>query len=280
MRRDITRRACAAAILAATALACANAQNAAGGCWPQRAPSAEAPATLDLILRDAGYTSTKASLTSALSDRSADLRSVAAARLAMSEGASAIPAILAAMAGEDNQCAHLGMRLALASLGKPVYALTLARRNSQALMTPFQACKPSEPPLMSLSIELLPQAPGSGPLVRTALRNITQEPLVFLQQELEGPAFSVTVLDPRGGHAAIAKGKEWLYLSGSGALFLASSPPQLAPLLPNEEISSTWKVGEDFDMSTPGTYRISLGGRIDYLNTTVCSNTIDVTVGN
>ncbi|MGA3261107.1 MAG: hypothetical protein ABSE35_19660 [Bryobacteraceae bacterium] len=62
------------------------------------------------------------------------------------------------------------------------------------------------------------------------------------------------------------------------SLTLAFIPPALVPLLPNEEISSMWKVGEDFDMSAPGVYRVSLGGPLEYLNTTVCSNTIDVTV--
>ena len=260
------------------ALTCANAQNSAGGCWAQRAPSAEAPATLDHILRDAGYASTRASLTAALGDPSVDLRSVAAARLATSEGISAIPVILAAMAGEENHCAHLGMRLALASLGKPVYALTLAHRGGQTLAAPFQPCTPSEPPTLSLSIEPVPRAPGTGPLIRTRLRNLTQEPLALLQLELAGPTFPVTVLDPAGSHAAIAKEREWLYGPGMASLTLAFIPPALVPLLPNEEISSMWKVGEDFDMSAPGVYRVSLGGPLDYLNTTVCSNTIDVTV--
>lgn len=272
------RQSLEAAILMAAALTWANAQNAAGGCWAQRAPSAEAPATLDHILRAAGYTSTRASLTSALRGPSTDLRSVAAARLAMSEGTSAIPVILAAMAGEENHCAHLGMRLALASLGKPVYALTLARRGGQTLAAPFQPCTPSKPPILSLSIEPVPQAQSTVPVIRVTLRSLIQEPLAFLQQDPAG-TFSATVLDPTGGHAAVAKGFEWLYLPGSAAVFLASNPPALVPLLPNEEISSTWKVGEVFNMSAPGVYRVSLGGTIDYLNTTVCSNMIDVTVG-
>jgi hypothetical protein len=33
-------------------------------------------------------------------------------------------------------------------------------------------------------------------------------------------------------------------------------------------------------MSVPGAYHVSMGGRIAYLDTTVCSNTAEVKVGN
>jgi hypothetical protein len=53
------------------------------------------------------------------------------------------------------------------------------------------------------------------------------------------------------------------------------------PLPPHENVSLwTWKVGDDFSMSEPGTYKVSLGGNIAYLGTTVCSNIVDVNVGN
>jgi hypothetical protein len=40
----------------------------------------------------------------------------------------------------------------------------------------------------------------------------------------------------------------------------------------------TWHLDEDFDLSAPGTYKVSLGGSFPYLNTTVCSNVAEVTV--
>ena len=42
----------------------------------------------------------------------------------------------------------------------------------------------------------------------------------------------------------------------------------------------TWNIGEDFDLSEPGIYHVSLGGRLAYLDTTVCSNMAEVKVGN
>jgi hypothetical protein len=34
----------------------------------------------------------------------------------------------------------------------------------------------------------------------------------------------------------------------------------------------------DFDMTQPGHYQIRLGGKMNYLDTTICSNTLDVTI--
>jgi len=280
MQGDKMRQVCGVAVLLAATSICAKAQEEKSGpCWPQRGdPTTEAPAALDHALKDAGYTAARTSLLSALRDSKSPVRSVAAARLATVEGPSAIPDLLAAWAEEKDRCAKEGMALALASLGKPVYVRTLARRGGQNLARPFQACAPSKSPMLSLHIEAVPQSPVTRPLIRIVLRNITRQPLALLRMELPGATFSVTVLDPAGNHAAIAEGKQSTYRSDVASLLLAYDPPRLAPVMPNEEISATWKVADDFNMSAPGTYRVSLGGRIDYLNTTVCSNVLRVEV--
>jgi hypothetical protein len=54
--------------------------------------------------------------------------------------------------------------------------------------------------------------------------------------------------------------------------------PVFQPIPPQEEVSWIWRIGDDFEMSVPGTYLVSFGGRIDYLDTTVCSNTLWLTV--
>jgi hypothetical protein len=94
--------------------------------------------------------------------------------------------------------------------------------------------------------------------------------------------FSVAVLDPSGGHARIAKDRENLYRPAiqlpSLTAFGRSGPIQ--PVLgPHEETSWEWPVWQDFDVSEPGVYRIRLGGKLDYIDTTVCSNTLEITVG-
>ncbi len=93
----------------------------------------------------------------------------------------------------------------------------------------------------------------------------------------------MTVLDPHGDHAKITPGEEWRYKplkedTEFGKLINPETPGFLL-LRPQEEASWPWKVSDDFDMSAPGTYRISFGGRVNYLNAQVCSNTLDVSVG-
>jgi hypothetical protein len=52
------------------------------------------------------------------------------------------------------------------------------------------------------------------------------------------------------------------------------------PLPSFEDVSlCTWRVGDDFNMSEPGTYRVSLGGNRACLGATVCSNTAEVKIG-
>jgi hypothetical protein len=50
------------------------------------------------------------------------------------------------------------------------------------------------------------------------------------------------------------------------------------PLPPQKDVTWDWRVGQDFDMSAPGIYSVSLGAKLDYLDAAVCSNTAYVTV--
>jgi hypothetical protein len=98
-----------------------------------------------------------------------------------------------------------------------------------------------------------------------------------LGQDLQA-LFSTTVTDPTGAPAKIPKDREWTYRPLQGFSGGLSSSPFGVILLPHQDQTWTWAVGEDFDMSAPGTYHVSLGGSIGYLDTTVCSNTAAVTV--
>jgi hypothetical protein len=88
----------------------------------------------------------------------------------------------------------------------------------------------------------------------------------------------VTVLDPTGARVKFATGKEWMFDPAPGLEHAAGNLPTFMALPPQNDVSWIWRVGEEFDMSAPGTYRVSLGGRVPYLDTTVCSNTAEVTV--
>jgi hypothetical protein len=91
--------------------------------------------------------------------------------------------------------------------------------------------------------------------------------------------FSVSVLDPTGAQAKIAKGEEWKFEPLDRALGSVHGTVWL-PLPPEEDVVMwTWREGEDFDMSMPGSYRVSLGGTFAFLDITMCSNTANVIVG-
>ena len=59
---------------------------------------------------------------------------------------------------------------------------------------------------------------------------------------------------------------------------LFDSGPAVQPLVPMGEFSWIWRVGDDFDMSARGTYRVSFGGPLNYLDAVVCSNSAEVRV--
>src|SRR5208283_1821192 len=81
----------------------------------------------------------------------------------------------------------------------------------QARPTPFQACTPSRPPVVSLTLTMARSRMGyAEPRVRVSLRNLTERPVVIVKRDtLE--MFSATVLDARGGRVGIQKGTEDLY---------------------------------------------------------------------
>lgn len=94
----------------------------------------------------------------------------------------------------------------------------------------------------------------------------------------------MTVLDPSGSPARIAKGREIGYQpysagdNGKIPVMVYKVTTLFDPLAPGESVSWEWKVGDEFDMSAPGTYQIGFGGRVAFLDTTVCSNALELKV--
>jgi hypothetical protein len=106
----------------------------------------------------------------------------------------------------------------------------------------------------------------------------------FLRTPSPAPLFSVTVLDPSGQRASLSEQRQPLYepsgpvdITKLGTVLIGQAPTFL-PLSPSEDITWNWDVGQDFNMSAPGNYLVSFGGRIPYLDTTVCSNVAHVVV--
>lgn len=233
-------------------------------------------------LQDAGYSLTQNSLFSALDDRRPDVRSAAAQRLAEVGGKVELDAILHAWLTEKDGCSRNTMVSALSELLYRIAWDPAKHPGGQWRITPFQSCSPSRNPLVSLMIERA--ASGNlalGPEVRISMRNETPKTLAFARTESPEALFSVTVIGPGGEPAKITKGQEWMYApvrrDNLGA-FMGGFRVTLQPLAPGEDVPWIWRIANDFDMSVPGTYRVSFGGRIDYLDTTICSNTLFLTV--
>jgi hypothetical protein len=238
--------------------------------WFSAVPSREA---VDRGLQGYGVGATRDALTLALRDPQADVRSLAALKLGHTAKAAGVDPLFKAWLLEEDDCTKGLMEMSLSTL---VGGLAEQHPSGQYWVTPFQECTAPEPPLVTLTIEQV-RGPGiTGPTVRVSARNQTQETLPFVKAPPQ-QLYSASVLGPAGANANIVEARQSMYKPGGGPLFFHGAT--FVALPPHEDVPIwTWSVGDDFDMSAPGTYRVSLGGRIDYLNTTVCSNTALVTV--
>jgi hypothetical protein len=266
------------------------------GCTTFQSPDVHLPIqavsreTREHGLKDAGYTLAGDSLVSALSDPRADVRGAAAQSIAEQVvGRTLLAPVLRAWLAEKDACSAGAMLNALSQLMHGVAWDPTQHPGDQQLVTPFQSCTPSGRQVMSATIEQTRDQYYSGPAIRLTYRNQTAQTLAFAKTPAPMDLFSVTVLNPAGERAKVTQGREWLYeplqlqhaptRPGDSITVLTNSFRLVfAPLRPGEDVSWIWRIGEGFDLSEPGTYRVSFGGRIDYLDTTVCSNTALVTV--
>ncbi len=236
----------------------------------------------DRGLQDAGYSLTRDSLVRALGDQRADVRSVAALKLALEVGSGAdFAPILQAWQTENDTCTKIGMSIALSGLVGGLALDAKQHPGDQPRVTPFQSCAPSEHSVAYLTIEQSTDATVTGPTVRISVRNQTSQTLAFVKTGSPAELYSVTVMGPTGDRIKVTRGQEWMYepvKRGNLAGLINRGGPVFQPIPPEDEVSWIWRIGDDFDMSAPGTYRVSFGGRIDYLDTTVCSNTLSMTV--
>jgi hypothetical protein len=243
------------------------------------APSGD---VVDRGLRDAGYTPTRASTEIALADPRAEVRSLAALKLGKDGDKANLALMMKAWLAEKDTCTKTIMRGGLSTLVFLLSVNTEEHPGSQLRVTPFQTCRASQPQMISLTLEQVNDPNYLGPAVRISTRNETPQTLAFATTPTPTELFSVTVLDPAGAPAKIIGGQERLYGPVGRDLGLAvrDHSTMFVPLPPQEDVAwGIWRIGEDFDMSALGTYQVRIGGRIHYLDTTVCSNTALVTVG-
>ena len=147
--------------------------------------------------------------------------------------------------------------------------------DGQPWVKPFQACTESDRSPVTLSVE---QVQRGSPTVRISARNRTDRTLPFVMAVPE-QLYSVTVLGPGGIPSQVLDSQAEMFKPGRDMRHILSNGPTFVALPPHGEVPVwTWKVGDDFDMSVSGVYQVSLGGRIEFLGSTICSNTALVTV--
>jgi hypothetical protein len=239
-------------------------------------PSSEA---IDRNLQDSGIGGTRDALTAALSSSRPDFRSLAALKLGREGGKADLEPLMQASLAETDPCTRIAFASALGSLALALVHDPAQHRESKPWIAPFKPCKPAEPAMAELTV-----APGNSnsfgaPTLEISVSNLTAKILPFvvaLPEEL----FSVSVFGPAGAPVK-TKGKDYMFDETPGPRFSLAfgTTPSLLILPPGKDGHFwTWNIGDDFDMSQPGTYHVSLGGRIAYLDTTVCSNTAEITV--
>jgi hypothetical protein len=227
---------------------------------------------LDQALRKSGQSLNESRLLTALTDSNPSVRSLAAWKLASLGKKNYVPKLIAVWSGETDDCMRISVHEALGELLRRIW--TDDRVDFMHAITPFRRCVPSGREIVSLRVEQMPDPPrlDHGPTARVTVQNLTSEALPFLTSRDPVEVFSATALSSSGQPARLRGCLFTACAEGSG---YAASFILLQPL---EKKTWVWFLGHDFDMSAAGTYKVSLGAKLEYLETTVCSNIADVRV--
>jgi hypothetical protein len=232
-------------------------------------PSAEA---VEQGLRDSGI-DTPGALKAALRSDRPDLRSLAALELGRRGDKADLDPLAQASIAETDQCTRFHFANALGMMAHALRFDPAEHNGLRPWIEPFKPCNPSEPPMAQLKIAPAASAGSQSPTVEISVRNLTAKMLPFVVAVPE-ELFSVSAFDANGTP-----------VPAKGMLDPRSPPPLMETtasmlfLPPGKDTHFwTWKIGDDFDLSNPGVYHVSLGGRLAYLDTTVCSNTAEITV--
>jgi len=234
----------------------------------------------DRTLRSKGYSLTQESLLPGLTSPEPTVRALVADKLSNIGDSDAIPQLAKAWESETNPCVKTYLTSALEDLvGRNwTEGKVIGRLGTPQSTLATADCVPSSPTLMSIQLQ---QIPIWDKALWVWYRNLTQSPIPFIVGPTPPQLFEVRVIGPDGRPAKIQPNKECDYKECSsvpGHVYVGSGGMTVRELQPLKDFEAYWMVGQDFDMSAPGTYRVSLGAKLKYLNTTVCSNVATVTV--
>ena len=234
-------------------------------------------------LQDSGIGTAGEALRAALSSDRPEFRSLAALELARQGKRADLDPLVEAALAETDGCNRLAFASALGMMARALVFDPAQHNGLKPWIEPFKPCRPVEPAMAQLTVAQAGSADPAVTKVEIAVRNLTAKTLPFLVTVPE-ELFSVSVFDA-GGTPVQTKGKDYMFdrpwpaPPQSFALAIEAAPSFLF-LPPGKDVHFwTWNVSDDFDVSEPGVYHVSLGGRLAYLDTTVCSNTAEIAVG-
>ena len=254
-------------------------------------PTAETPTStismlsqdaLEGVLKQLGVGATVNELAAGLDSTRPDARSLSALKLAETANGDSLARLMRAWLAEQDDCTRWIMQHALKMVVSNLSFDPGLHPGGQQWVKPFLSCTPPADPPVTLRLEEVSNPGPGGPTIQVVARNETQKTIPFVKAWSPQALLSATVLGPSGGHAEIPVGLEAMYrpLRSTDGVYTIHGRI-FVPLPPRENVSLwTWRVGDDFNMSEPGTYRVSLGGGLAYLDTTVCSNTVEIKIGN
>jgi hypothetical protein len=240
------------------------------------------------VLGAAGYALAETSLISALSDSDPSVRSLAADNLAQRKDRRLIPILMRALSVEKDGCTGEHIRLAL----QPIVQLHWSQRLEAGEPTSSaQVCASPASALVSLELKQVDPAAWwsyQGLTIEATIRNLSGDPIPYLLSANPRELYTYRVSGPEGRNLDPVPGVDCpnrdcsytgqLVSSGPIASLYDTKSAALTVLRPLEDVSWYWHVGDDFDMSAPGVYRVSLGAKLGYLDTYVCSNVATVMV--
>jgi hypothetical protein len=276
--------------LIATAVPMHLAAQRSDGCF-DGAPLNIAEDVAERVFSKAGYSRTEASLVSALTDPDPSVRSLASDKLASGKDKRLIRVLMGAWSIEKDYCTRGHIERAL----QPILQLHWSQMPGSSASEALQpVCSTPASPLVALELRHITPEPYwtfQGATLEITIRNLTTETLPYLYGQPRD-LYTYRVIGPNGQALQPVPGIDCpnrdcserpgqtvesntsiihtIYDTKAGG-FMALKPQDNGNYW-------FWKIGEEFDMSQPGMYSVSLGSNLTYLDTNVCSNVVFVTV--
>lgn len=179
---------------------------------------------------------------------------------------------------DKNPCARSAIGAALLQLGAFFHSKDQEARGGRYYPQPFSACSLIESSPVRLTI-----TGRHGSTLRVTIQNVSSKPVLFYKYRSPAEMFSITVLDSSGARAMIRNDKNFQFLPPversrlADQRMLGSHLPFPMALQPGQQTVWDWDATEEFELKPNRSYRISMGGYINYLHVDLCSGAMTIT---